>query len=100
MLAATTDPRLVQVGGHAKVAVAKDNAEVVEVMPLSKSCLAIDKTQGLPEGATLAGLTVTHVVSAKPIAIHTFISLLHDIDLFVGTESGKWIVRAGSIERL
>ena len=100
VLAATTDPRLVQVGGHVKVTVSKESAEVVEVMPLSKSCLVLDKTEGLPEGATLAALTVSHIVTSMPIAIHPYINLLHDIDLVVSTERGLWMVSAGKIEQL
>lgn len=100
VLAATTEARLVQVGGHVKVTVSKDSAEVVEVMPLSKSCLVLDKAQGLPDGATLAALTVTHIVTAMPIAIHPYINLLHDIDLAVSTERGLWMVSAGKIEPL
>ncbi len=100
VLAATTDPKLVQVGGHVKVTVSKDSAEVVKVMPLSKSCLVLDKTAGLPEGATLAALTVSHIVTPMPIAIHPYINLLHDIDLAVGTERGLWMVSDGKIEQL
>ncbi|MDQ2078477.1 hypothetical protein [Marinimicrobium sp. ABcell2] len=100
VLAATTDPTLVQVGGHVKVTVVRSDAKVIDVMPLSKSCLAIDITEGMPEGATLAALTVSHIVTEMPIAIHPYINLLHDIDLAVSTKRGLWMVSSGQIKQL
>ena len=99
-MAATTDPKIVQVGGHVKVTVAKSDAEVIDVMPLSNTCLAIDMTEGLPEGATLAALTVSHLVTELPISIHPYINLLHDIPLVVSTKKGPWRVASGKIEQL
>jgi len=64
VLAATTNPKLMQVGGHAKVTISKSNSEVLEKLPLSNTCLALDKSgDNLPEGASISALTVSHIVT-------------------------------------
>ena len=99
VLAATTNPKLVQVGGHVRVSVSKNSSEVTATMPLSKSCLALDKSSdGLPEGAVLSALTVSHIVSPMPVAIHPYLNLLHEISLAVASERGLWMVSSGNIE--
>lgn len=99
VLAATTDPKLVQVGGHVRVSVSKNSSNVTATMPLSKSCLALDKSgEGLPEGATISALTVSHIVSPMPVAIHPYLNLLHEISLAVTSERGLWMVSSGNIE--
>lgn len=99
VLAATTNPKLVQVGGHVKVSVSKNSSEVTATMPLSKSCLALDKSgEGLPEGATISALTVSHIVSPMPVAIHPYLNLLHEISLAVASERGIWMISSGNIE--
>ena len=101
VLAATTDPKLVQVGGHTKVKVSKATAVVMEKLPLSKSCLALDKSgDNLPEGASLSALTVSHVVTPMPVAIHPYLNLLHNISLAVSSERGLWMIESGSIRML
>lgn len=99
LLAATTNPDLVQVGGHVKVGVSKDTHDVVETMPLAESCLALDKSGNeLPETQEVSAAWVTHVVSPMPVAIHPYLSLLHDIRLAVSSERGIWMVSSGNIE--
>ena len=101
VLAATTDPKLVQVGGHVKVSVTKATSEVIDIMPLSKSCLVLAKSGNeLPEGATISALTVTHIVSPMPVAIHPYLNLLHKIDLAIASDRGVWMVSSGKIKLL
>lgn len=101
VLAATTDPAAVQVGGHSKVSVSKTTGEVTEVMPLSKSCLALDKSpDDMAEDASIEMLTVSHIVSSYPVEIHPYLNLLHGIPLAVMTKRGIWIVKEGNIEIL
>ncbi|WP_028886851.1 hypothetical protein [Teredinibacter turnerae] len=101
VLAATTDPKLVQVGGHVKVTVSKTTAEVMEKLPLSKSCLALDKSgDNLPEGASISALTVSHIVTPMPVAIHPYLNLLHNISLAISSERGLWMIESGSIRML
>jgi len=98
VLAATTDPELVVVGGHSRIRVAADGVTVLEREPFSRSCLAIDLTpDDLPPGAEVTAHAVTHIVSPYPAPTHVFLSLLHDTAFYVGTELGVWIVDRGSI---
>lgn len=99
VLAATTDAKKVQVGGHVKISVAKDSSKVTAIEPLSKSCLSLDKSgEGLPEGTSISALTVSHIVSPMPLAIHSYLNLLHQIDLIVMSERGLWKVKSGKIQ--
>lgn len=101
VLAATTDPDVMQVGGHAKITVSKATSEVLGTVPLSKSCLALDKSgKDLPEGASVQAMTVSHIVSPMPVAIHPYLNLLHGINLAVITERGIWMVADGEMELL
>ena len=99
VLAATTNPNLIQVGGHVKVTVLKRTAEVLEVMPLSKTCLAMDKSKsGAREGASMVGFAVTHIVSPMPVAIYPYLSLLHGMNVLVSSERGCWIISKGRVK--
>ncbi|WP_226666884.1 hypothetical protein [Microbulbifer aggregans] len=99
ILAATTDPNAVMVGGNAKVSISKDTGEIVSSTPLSKSCLVLNKKpDDMPEGASLAMLTMTHIVSDYPVAIHPYLNLMHEIPFAVMTKRGLWIVENGKIE--
>ena len=101
VLAATTNPNLVQVGGHTKVTISKINSEVLEKLPLSKSCLALDKSgDNLPDGASVSAFTVSHIVTSMPVAIHPYLNLLHNISLAVISERGLWMIESGSIKVL
>lgn len=101
VLASTTNPKLMQVGGHVKMTVSKSNSEVLEKLPLSKSCLALDKSgDNLPEGAGISALTVSHIVTPMPVAIHPYLNLLHNINLAVSSERGFWMIEEGSVRVL
>jgi len=101
VLAATTNSKLMQVGGHVKVTISKSNSEVLEKLPLSKSCLALDKSgDNLPEGTSISALTVSHIVTPMPVAIHPYLNLLHNISLAVSSERGFWMIESGSVRVL
>jgi hypothetical protein len=92
LLAATTDPKEVIVGGHYCMRVSADGATLLETRPLSKSFLV------LPKERDTAGLFVTHLISDTPIETHVFLSLLHGHTLFVGTSDRMiWRVADGTI---
>jgi hypothetical protein len=101
-LAATVDPNAVIVGGHYRFSVSQDGKNLEKAERLSASCLTLDKsTQNLPAGATSVGFMVTSSVSERPLEIHVFLSLLHQIDLFVSTSTEKvWLVQNGRIEKI
>jgi hypothetical protein len=98
VLAANTNPRKVQLGGHVRVSVAKDDGRVIETFNLSNTCLALDKMpEDLPEGASPRILFATHLVSDLPVAIHPYLSLLHKMPLAIQTRRGLWIVEDGRV---
>lgn len=98
VLAATNDPKIMQVGGHVKVSVNKTTSAVTAITPLSKSCLAMDKSGAdLPEGAKISAFTVSYIISPMPIAIHPYLNLLHDVNLVVASERGVWMLASGKI---
>lgn len=102
VLAATTNPTAVLVGGHARVTVSKSSSEVMSIAPLSKSCLVLDKSgRGLtPEEASTQALLVSHIVSPLPVEIHPYLNLLHDVTLIVISERGPWKVASGRLEQI
>lgn len=99
VLAATAEPDTVQVGGHVRVSVAADTGDVLEVIPLSKSCLALSKKPDDISGRdTVAMLTTTRVVSELPSPVHVYLNLRHEVPLGVVTGRGMWIIEDGEIE--
>lgn len=93
LLASTTDPDVMVVGGHNFVKIDKSTFDVVSAKALSKSCLSIPKGNG---GVPYT----THIVDDFPIAVHSFLSLLHKTPLYVGTRTGPWIVENGTIKSI
>jgi hypothetical protein len=99
VLGATTVPGEIVVGGHFRATVSQDGSEVFEMAKLSEACLTLNpwedaKSQG--EGEPV-GAFVTHILSETPIETHVFLSRVHDIPLFVITQTGIWIVDDGTI---
>tara|TARA_B100000767_G_scaffold263781_1_gene277930 strand:- start:820 stop:1677 length:858 start_codon:yes stop_codon:yes gene_type:complete len=98
VLAATTDPAAVTVGGNTKVSISKDTGEIIAITPLSNTCLTLNtQPDDMPEGASLAMLTMTHIVSDYPVAIHPYLNLMHQIPFAVFTKRGMWIIEEGKI---
>jgi hypothetical protein len=90
VLAATTENNIIMAGGHHKVTVSKATDSVLDVKPLSKSCL---KLQSPPNSWPM----MTHIVDSTPIATHVFLSLLHNKTVYVGTETGVWKAENGNL---
>lgn len=96
-LAATKDANEVVVGGHSRVTVSEDGKKAESVDALSKGLLILPKRPPGTEGEVEA-FTVSHIVSATPVEIHVFLSLMHKKSFYVTT--GKeilWRVDDGSI---
>ncbi|MEE4303830.1 MAG: hypothetical protein V2J19_06705 [Wenzhouxiangella sp.] len=97
VLAATTQPGVMLVGGHSRVRVDKQSAEVLDVKSLSKSCLKLGTTRGrsdVPEGSILV---FTHLISPLPIPVYPYLSLLHREALAVSSRRGNWMIRGDDI---
>lgn len=97
LLAATTEPGKILVGGHHRFEVSSDGRSVTSAIPLSNTCLTLNKDR-TPEGQRVVAHYVTHLVTPTPIAIHLFLSLLHGKEFFVGTrEEHLWTIQDGTI---
>ncbi|MEZ5893471.1 MAG: hypothetical protein R3C58_10085 [Parvularculaceae bacterium] len=97
ILAATTDPNAVQIGGHLRHDIDAAGENVVGFRKFTNSCIALSKVA--PDGKSIVvALLVSQVLTAYPTEIHVWASLLHDIDLFVVTgEKALWKVSGGQI---
>ena len=95
LLAATPEPGVVMLGGHHRFAISSDGTEVLEHLPLTKSCI---KSEPRRDGE-VAALMVTHIVTNEPIESHVYLSLLHELPLYVGTDGAIWAVEQGRIRR-
>jgi hypothetical protein len=95
LLAATQEAGKVVLGGHVRVLVRDGGLEVADYQPLSNSCLTLD-VPSAGEGEPVA-MMVTHVLDDHPIETHVFLSLLHELKLYVMTESAMWSVDKGKI---
>ncbi|MFO0590055.1 MAG: hypothetical protein U0441_21115 [Polyangiaceae bacterium] len=88
LLAATSDPAEMLLGGHTRCHVSEDGQRVLSVEPLSASILR------MPIDARLEA--VTHTITAWPLETHVFASLLYRRPIPVVTQLGLWDVN-GSI---
>jgi hypothetical protein len=89
-LAATADPRQMMVGGHYRVTVTPDGRKVVKVEKLFRGCVTL--RTGDAAGAVP---WVTHIVSARPLETHVYLSLLYRRPLYVGVDKAVWKIEAG-----
>ena len=94
LLGASAKQGEVVLTGHLRVHVTADGKKIVKVESLSRSCIVLDPPPG---DAQRVGLVVSHVIDDWPIATHVYLSLLHDLPVYVGTSFGNWKVEAGSI---
>jgi hypothetical protein len=94
LLAESTQPDRVVLGGHHRIRVSTDGSEILAREPLARSCM----TSKL--GADGAILGVTHLISEQPLETHVFLSLLHGVTVGVATGSGLWLVEEGRIRPL
>ncbi|MGV8040247.1 MAG: hypothetical protein AB2L07_09255 [Thermoanaerobaculaceae bacterium] len=99
LLAATTEPGAIPIGGHYRIHVSMDGRTVVEKTRLSKGCGLLRPPPPHP-GVELGSPVVTQVLTDYPIETHVFLSLSHHLPLLVVTERGVWQVADGAIQFL
>jgi len=91
----------IPVGGHYRISVTADGNTVTQIDRLWKTCLSMDKRQGVASSGKLMAVTMTSVVSEKPLEIHVFLSLQENLSIFVGTSDLKvWAVENGTIRQV
>jgi hypothetical protein len=89
LLAATTDPREILLGGHSRCHVSEDGETVLAVEPLSMTILR------MPIDSQVEG--VTHMLTDWPLETHVFASLLYRRTLPIITRVGLWEVNGVTI---
>jgi hypothetical protein len=99
-IAASDTPDDVVWGKHYRVELDKISGKALGVSSSTQSCLAMPAKIDLPQGAQVAELAVTHLLSPVPSEFHVFLSLLHPQGLSVTTSYGVWKVEAGTITLL
>ena len=100
LLWATTDPQMMNIGGHLRVETTADGARVVATKSFSNSCFSMPTTAANPPpGSVPVALYMTHVVAPIPEENHVFVSLVHKRELLVGTDENRtiWAVKDGRI---
>ncbi|MEX1221139.1 MAG: hypothetical protein WEA82_03380 [Idiomarina sp.] len=91
LLAATTEPNVIVLGGHHKITISADGEKIIESNPLSKSCLNLEPSRNA------TALTITHLLTAEPLETHVFSSLLYQTPIYVGTDAGIFAVEGNQI---
>lgn len=97
LLAATTEPDVHILAGHHRLHVSADGTQILDVEPMSKTCV-----MGRPEGGSdvrTMGAMVTHPMTPVPLESHVFASLSHGLPIFVVTAADRvWIVDGTTIQ--
>lgn len=99
LLAATTEPAVMVSGGHHRFVISPDGKTVIEHFQFTKACLTMPVPRARA-GERVAGAMVTHLTSQTPTEVHVFLSLLHQIPLYVGVVEPRalWEVKGPHIE--
>lgn len=88
----------IPVGGHYRITVGKDGETVEQIDQLFASCLTVSRSQDLPEGASIAAVSMSHIVSDTPLETHVFLSLQEKLPFAVITpDSRMWRIENGVI---
>lgn len=103
-LAATTDADAIIFGGHMRFTVSADGKTVTTRDALSKGCTKFSRREimsNAKEGAELAGLMLSHVVSLTPVETHVFAQLSYQIKIVISTLDGRaWKLDAGRVTNI
>lgn len=88
----------IPLGGHYRVSVAKDGETVERIDRLFASCLNQSRTPPEAKGGHVEALSVSHVVSSRPLETHVFLSLQEKLPFYVIVpDNAIWLVDRGTI---
>ena len=97
LLASTTQPGLVPMGGHYRFHISADGKTVERREQLSSSCLDMDSSQ-VRQGGQIAGLFTNVIVAPQPLEIHVFLSLLNQLPIYTSAGDKLWEVNGARIQ--
>lgn len=87
LFASTTDPTKIVVGGHYRYTVSGDGQKILANMPFSNACMELDKNPNA------VGMFVTHLRTNYPQEHHVFVSLSHDLQLYVSAAKADLVYK-------
>lgn len=97
ILASTTNPNLIMVGGHRRLTISADGTKILRTDALSRTCFVMEKPANIPE-RNLEAMVSTQLVSNIPVETFIFLSLQHQIPFVVLTpDKIIWGVEKGSM---
>lgn len=99
LLASTTKPDLVPMGGHHRFHVSADGRTVEKHEQLSGGCLDMDRRQAQQGGQTV-GLVTNVVVAPQPLEVHVFLSLLNRLPIYTMAGDKLWAVEGARIREV
>ena len=85
-------------GGHYRFTLSPDGRRVISRDMLSNSCASVPIASS--SGERPAGLFMTHIVSDTPVETHVFLSLQHDLPIFIGAAGKVFEVNGASIREV
>ena len=93
LLAATTEPNTIPVGGHYRFRISADGRTVVTRDQLSTGCLTLEP----PDDGSSVAFFMTQIVSDTPVETHVFLSLLNGVPLYVAAADKLYMVAGDQI---
>lgn len=97
VMAVSSDPNDVVIGGHLRHDVDPAGEAIVGFKKFTNACLTISRPD-IPDGARVVGLAVSQVLTKHPTEIHVMASLKHSTNLYVITGRDEiWKVVKGNI---
>ncbi len=98
MMSATKKFEEVWIGGHARIHVSADGANVLSVTPSTKACLSFNAA--LLRSANRNNVNpITQILTDTPTEYHVMQSLTHAVPIMVVTDAGVWRVSGDKIEK-
>jgi Tfp pilus assembly protein PilF len=101
LMAGPSHPGEIVVGGHYRIDVTADGAQVHQMTPLWRECLTLALPPEIKSGSYRPfRFVASHVVTAWPMETHVFLNLLHGVPMIVTTSRGEWRVDRGRVHFL
>ena len=97
LLPHSDDKDQISIGGHLRAEVSRDGTKVESIGALTAGCQTAP-ADAVASGDLGDGFWVMHTRSSTPHEVHVYLSLIHNLALFVGTWNGVWLVEDGAVE--
>ena len=92
LLASSTDPSIVPMGGHYRFRISPDGQTILKREALSASCLDITKR---PQDVALLASAID---TPRPTEVHVFLSLSANLPIYASAGDRFWMINGASLE--